>query len=143
MAIEKLTQADVRRMMDIIAMGGDALTDNLDLSLELMSMIERSGIIEAHKACKEEISKHPEVDYTSHGVTIVTTAKPEYSLNLQAIGRDALMLRKYEVALQQKREKVEVGVTDMGLRATRASDLKYLTKRLNDSWKVAVKKSKA
>lgn len=143
MAVDKLTQADVKRMMDIIALGGDALTGNLALSLELMSMIERSGILEAHKACKEEISKHPGVDYTSHGVTIMTTSKPEYSLNLQAIRGDALMLQKYEVALQQKREKAEVSLTDMGLKATKAADLRYLTRKQNDTQKVAVKKSKA
>lgn len=143
MTTDKLTQADVKRMMDLIAMGGDALTDDLALSLELMTLIERSGVLEAHKLCKDEIAKHPEVEHTAHGVTIQTVAKAEYSLDLRAIERDDLMRQRYALALEARRAEAQPTMTDLGLRSTRAQDLKYLTKHLNNSYKVVVKKSKA
>lgn len=143
MTADRLTQADVKHMMDLIAMGGDALTDDLALSLELMTLIERSGVLEAHKLCKDEIAKHPEVEHTAHGVTIQTVSKPEYRLDLRAIERDDTMRHKYALALEARRAEVQPTMTDLGLRSTRAQDLRFLTKHFSDSYKVVVKKSKA
>ena len=137
-----LTQKETARLIELIIQGSDAMADNLSDAVEFIALINNAGISDVEKAAKAEILKHPELEVTLHDVTIKTIPDAKYEIDIPAIYRDENMRAIYEAKLKKKRDELQLSASEMGLRATSKSSLRFLKRVTSTAWKMKVEKAK-